>query len=123
MGNLENKEKLIFANMFFYHRIYLNGKQIFLDDKCLGNLEKILDELKPKNIEELYSQINIKKLLGNVLPEDSELLNPDNNCEVNLFLMSAFEDMYNKLFPIYNFFSPSSDKKLQKKLLYSNFPI
>ena len=115
MGNLENKEKFIFANMFFYHRIYLNGKQIFLDDKCLGNLEKILDELIPKNIEELYSQINIKKLLGNILPEDSELLNPNNNCEINFFLVSYLEDKYNKLFPIYNFFSPSSDFKITKE--------
>ena len=124
MGNLDDKEKLSFANMFFYHRIYLNGKQILLDEKCLGNLDKILDELKPKNIfelKELYNPINIKKLLGNILPEDSQLLKPTIPSRKNFILASYFEETYNNLFPIYNFFSPSLDDKIKKEPSLLNF--
>ena len=81
MGTIEAKDKFIPSLMFFYHRIYLNGKQIFLKDENLENLGKNLDEIDIKSIEndlpKLFIDQNIRKIFGKLLPEDSELLNAE----------------------------------------------
>ena len=119
MSNLDTKEKLVASNMFFYHRIYLNGKQILLDDKILENLNQILDELKPKKLDdlkELYKEKNIKKIFGNFIPDDSELLENTENLNPNPHLSeNDLTQFYYRMLPIYNFFSPSQYTKINKE--------
>ena len=76
--NLHNDKKLILSELFFYHRIFLNGEQIFLDQKCLDNLNEILEEFRPKNKEEIFSLYNtkiIKRIYRDLIPEDAVLFN------------------------------------------------
>ena len=116
MGINNNKEKLIISDMLFYHRIYLNGKKVLLNDEILENLNQILDEVKPKNLEDLqrlsHETKNIRKILGKLIPDDSELL--ENTKSVDYDLNDLIQKYYNN-FPIYNYFSPSQYKKINKE--------
>ena len=113
MGNLYNPGKVSISKMFFYHRVYLNGEQILLDNECIENLDKILDELHPSNYFDIYnkssqsiingnlfSQKDIIKIYANILPKDSQLLNID---ELERANVSHNESIFD-IFPIYNFF-------------------
>ena len=120
MGNLYNEEKLSISYMFFYHRIYLNGKQVLFDDEILENLNRILDELKPKDINDLiellYKTENIKKILGKLIPDDSELLENTKSCNPSPNdLTQLYYDLYYDYLPIYNFFSSSQYEKINKE--------
>ena len=123
MGNLYHPGKVLISKMFFYHRVYLNGEQILLDNECIENLDKILDELHPSNYFDIYnkssqsiingnlfSQKDIIKIYANILPKDSQLLNID---ELERANVSHNESIFD-IFPIYNFFSPSSFTKINK---------
>ena len=107
--------KFLVSNMLFYQRTYFNGEQIFLNKECIENLSRILDEIKPKDFNEIfefYSLENIKKILGNLIPKDAELINRN---------LPSFDDFG---FPIINFYSQSSYKKINKKpssFKYSDF--
>jgi len=103
---------------FFQPKIYINGKQIFLDEKCHKNLKRFLDAFNPTNEEELQKQFaeiynlkNIRKIFGKLIPEDSELLNPkDFECERDYISL-----LLNKLQKIYNFYSQGLDTKINIK--------
>ena len=97
-------DKIIFSQMFFYHRVFLNGKQILLDNECLENLYQILDELHPKSffeMKEIGFPNNAKKIFGKLLPEDAELLNI-NDSKAYSYSDKKFD--YNRYIPIYNFY-------------------
>ena len=66
--------KFLVSNMLFYQRTYFNGEQIFLNKECIENLSRILDEIKPKDFNEIfefYSLENIKKIFVNLFPKDA----------------------------------------------------
>lgn len=119
MGNISFERKIMFSQMFFYHRVYLNGKQILLDN--LENLYQILDELHQKGlfeIKDIYSPKNVKKIFGKLLPEDCELLNTNDKEKMGNpqdSVYQYFNILYNQSFPIYNFYSPSLDTKIDKE--------
>ena len=121
MGNLDNKDKLFFSYMFFYHRLYLNGKQILLDDKHLEALNQTFDELKPKSLNDLarlFERNNIKKMLGEFIPDDSELLeNTESFNSLPKFYSpgNILTQFYYKMLPLYNFFSQSQYTKINKE--------
>ena len=119
MGNLFDGKKLASSYMFFYHRIYLNGKKILLDDKIFENLNQILDELKPKNIDdlkELYKEKTIKKIFGKFIPDDAEILENIENLDAKSDLdINNLATGYYRMLPIYNFFSPSQYTKINKE--------
>ena len=106
--------EIVSLSLLFQPRIYINGKQIFLDDKCLENLKHFLDEFNPKNDKELVEQLpeiynlsNIRKIFGKLIPEDSELLNPKD--------LEGDKKLYYILFNIYNFYSKSLYTKINKE--------
>ena len=105
MDNFE--KKTLISNIFFYHRTYLNGKQILLNKECIENLSHLLDEKKPKNrseIKNFFSLENIKKIYGNLIPKDAELLDQS---------LPSFDGF--SFSPIINFYSKSSYKKIKNK--------
>ena len=60
-------------SIFFHHKIYLNGEQIFLDEKCIENIKSILHDPKNNNenncvIINLTKLIIIRKIFEHKLP-------------------------------------------------------
>ena len=110
-------DKFNISSLFFYNRIYLNGKQILLKDESFENLNHFLDELfKIKEESQLKEKIpqKIKSIFGKILPEDSELLNIEEIEEKNIAENKPIY-YYDYFFPIYNFFSPSLYSKINKE--------
>ena len=90
--------------MFFYHRVYLNGNQIFLDDKSIERYGQILENFEPNIDFEIFIKENIRKIFD--IPKDDELLNQDDETNKNDFYFSS---------PIFNSFSQNFYKSLIKE--------
>ena len=119
--NLHNDKILILSELFFYHRIFLNGEQIFLVQKCLDNLNEILEEFLPKNKVEIFSLYNtkiIKRIYRDFIPEDAVLFNSEeiNNIQKGNIIKSRHSnENYFICFPIYNFYSEKSFVRINKE--------
>ena len=88
MGNISSHDLEYVSQMFFYHRVYLNGEQILLENENLERFCRILEENQTfPDIEK-----KIRKIFN--IPKDAELLNNNEEISNNYFS-----------FPIYNFYS------------------
>ena len=66
-----------FEQIFFHHKIFLNGKQILLNKRCIENIKSILNDFHFTNEEEFYELIKLKiirKIYEGTIPEDSVFL-------------------------------------------------
>ena len=66
-----------FAQIFFHHKIFLNGKQILLNKRCIENIKTILNNVhytKYEEFSELFKLNIIRKIYEDIIPEDSVFL-------------------------------------------------
>ena len=69
-----------FTQIFFHHKIFLNGKQILLNKRCIENIRSILNDSHFTNEEEFFELTKLKiirKIYEGVIPEDSVFLLDD----------------------------------------------
>lgn len=124
--NKWNEDKAILSQLFFHHRVYLNGKQIFLEPENFENFKQILDEYKPKNLEDiakLYNPEIIRRIFGKLIPEDAIIINENNEngylLRYNLYFFS--KSSYKEVKKEPSLFKPDGLKQL-KNLSYLNIP-
>ena len=98
MGNISSHDLECVSQMFFYHRVYLNGEQILLENENLQRYCRILEE----NQKFIDIQNFIRKIFN--MPKDAEFLNNNEGISNNYFS-----------FPIYNFYSPNLYMKEKTK--------
>ena len=102
-------------SIFFHHKIYLNGEQIFLDEKCIENIKSILHDPKNNNenncvIINLTKLIIIRKIFEHKLPSDSVFLIGDKKVSKEEEMsMEIYNYIENNM--VVNIFSPVLYKK------------
>ena len=121
--------------IFFHHKIFINGEQIFLDDNRIENLKQILNEskqiLNESNLYllELLNLETIKKIYEDIIPKDAVFsINSIEINENNFFNSDLIECFKNN--KVLNIYSPkyiinkknnfSSDSFTNLKLLEKN---
>ena len=60
--------------IFFHHRIFLNGEQLFLDDNRIEKIKQILNDFHPTSNYDILYLLNletIKKIYEDIIPKDA----------------------------------------------------
>ena len=96
----------IFYPIFFHHKIFINGEQIFLNEDNIENIKQILKGFHAENNQDILDLLNlntIRKIYGDLIPEDAIFFM--NNREIKIDKEKA------SLYPLFqksilNIFSP-----------------
>ena len=125
------------ASIFFHHKIFLNGKQILLNERCIENIRKILNNYHFTNIEEFLELTKVKvirKIYEGVIPGDSVFLLNDNEVtneeenELTIFNFLPVENHDNDKFnqyPVINIFSRKLylENEIKSSFNFSKFKV
>ena len=60
--------------IFFHHKIFLNGEQLFLDDNRIEKIKQILNDFHPASNYDILYLLNleiIKKIYEDIIPKDA----------------------------------------------------
>ena len=81
------------SHLFFYHRVYLNGEQILLENESIERFCQTFED-----INTFYKVENVRTIFD--IPLDTELLNQNEFYEIPNHYLSP---------PIFNFYSKNSN--------------
>lgn len=52
----------IYYPIFFHHKIFLNGEQLFLDDNRIEKIKQILNDFHPSSNYDILNLLNLKTI-------------------------------------------------------------
>ena len=111
--------KGIIGSIFLHHRIYINGEQIFLDEKCIENIKEILNDLDLLTNLNIFKLSIVRKIFKDLIPDDSIFLmdrkeiSKEDEKEIDIYDFIGKNE-------IINIFSPKLYTKVEYKKTFFN---
>ena len=122
-----------FYPIFFHHKIFLNGKQIFLNKNSIEKIKIFLNEFHPKesnefyidNFKDLFNMRIIRQIFGDLIPNDAILLYNGEEINKDIEEQLSIYELINDIEKI-NYFSQKLYLKKQVKIcsfLFNNYKV